>query len=128
MKSPKKRDLTPFPDPDPANTSKTARATGRPGIAASRPDEMVAHNRIGHDVNGFPEPSRDCFFCLFADDLDEYPLCSAAVEFSVKDLLPGAEIEAAFRDGDDDFPPHDLAFVVSVGVVFAGSVVVVALG
>jgi hypothetical protein len=36
-------------------------------------------------------------------------------------LFPGAEIEFAFGDGDDDFAAHDLALQMSVGVVLAGA-------
>ena len=63
---------------------------------------------------------------LFADDLDQHPLAAAAVELAVENLLPRAEVEFAFRDRDDDFPAHDLALHVGVGVVLAGAVVVVA--
>ena len=59
--------------------------------------------------------------------LHQYPLGSSAVEFAVEDLFPGAEVEFSVGDGDDDFSAHDLAFVMSVGVVFTGAVVVVAL-
>ena len=41
------------------------------------------------------------------------------------DQLPGADIEFALGDGDDDFAAHDLALHVSVGVVFAGAVMLV---
>jgi len=60
-----------------------------------------------------------------ADDLDQRAFAAAAVEFAVKDLLPGTEIEAALGDGDDDFPPHDLAFQVGVGVILSGAIMVV---
>ena len=62
---------------------------------------------------------------LFADDFDENPLAAAAVELAIKDLFPGAEVEVALGDGDDDFASHDLAFHVGIGVVFAGPVVAV---
>ena len=59
---------------------------------------------------------------LLADDLDQDALAAASVEFAVEDLLPGAEVEAAVRDGDDDLAAHDLALEVGVGVVLAGVV------
>jgi hypothetical protein len=62
-----------------------------------------------------------------ADDLDEDPLRPVAVELAVEDLLPGAEVELALGDGDDDLAAHDLAFEVGVGVVLAGAVVGVPL-
>src|SRR5262245_12379812 len=64
---------------------------------------------------------------LFPDDLDQHPLGAAAVELAVEDLLPGAEVEPAAGDGDDDLAAHHLALVVGVGVVLAGAVVAVAL-
>ena len=65
---------------------------------------------------------------LLANDFYENTLFAFAIEFAVKDLFPGAEVELAFGDGDDHFAAHDLALVVSVGVVFASAVVVVAFG
>ena len=41
------------------------------------------------------------------------------------DQLPGADIEFALGEGDDDFAAHDLALHVSVGVVFASAVMLV---
>jgi hypothetical protein len=46
-----------------------------------------------------------------------------AVEFAIESLFPRPEIDFAFRDRDDDFPAHDLALEMSVGVVFTGPVV-----
>jgi hypothetical protein len=43
----------------------------------------------------------------------------------LKDLLPGAEVELAGGDGDDDFAAHHLPHEVGVGVFFAGAVVVI---
>src|SRR5436190_21518137 len=63
----------------------------------------------------------------FADDLDQHPLGPPAVEFAVKNLLPRAEVELAARDRDDNFAAHDLALVMSVGVIFAGAVVLIPL-
>ena len=60
--------------------------------------------------------------------LDQHPLGSLAVELAVEDLLPGAEVELALGDRDDDLAAHDLALQVGVGVVLAGAVVRVALG
>ena len=65
---------------------------------------------------------------LFSDHLDQHTLGPAPVEFAVKDLLPRAEIEFPVRDRDDDLAAHDLAFVVGVGVILAGAVMVISLG
>ena len=65
---------------------------------------------------------------LVSDDFDEDAFSAAAVEFGVIDLFPWAEVELAVGDGDDDFAAHDLALEVSVGVVFAGAVVLVLTG
>jgi len=64
-------------------------------------------------------------FGLLADDFYEDFFGSVAVEFAVEDLFPGAEIELAACDGDDDFAAHDLALHVGVGVVFTGIIVLV---
>src|SRR5262245_56439415 len=58
-----------------------------------------------------------------AEDLDQDSLRPAAVELAVEDLLPGAEVELAVGDGDDDLAAHDLPLHVGVGVVLAGAVV-----
>src|SRR6185437_13125974 len=62
---------------------------------------------------------------LFADDFDEDAFAAAAVEFAVEDLFPGAEVEFAFGDGDNNFAAHELAFHVGVGIVLAGAVVLI---
>ena len=62
---------------------------------------------------------------LFADDFDQRALAAAAVEFTVEDLFPRAEIEFAGGDGDHHLAAHELAFHVRVGVILAGAVVVV---
>ena len=49
-----------------------------------------------------------------------------AIEFAIENLLPWAEVELAVGDRDDDLAAHDLAFHMGIGVVFAGSIVVVA--
>src|SRR5438270_875479 len=64
---------------------------------------------------------------LLADDLDQDPLGTSAVELAVEDLLPGAEVQLSLGDRDDDLSPHDLPLEVGVGVVLAASVVVVGL-
>jgi hypothetical protein len=46
-----------------------------------------------------PDPAG---LCLFPNDLDQHPLPVAAVEFAVRDPLPGAKVETAIGDGDDD--------------------------
>src|SRR3974390_2961952 len=61
----------------------------------------------------------------FADDFHQHALLAAAVELAVKDLFPGAEVELAGSHGDDDFPAHDLALHVGVGVIFPGTVVAI---
>ena len=48
------------------------------------------------------------------DDLDEHPLVAAAVELSVEDLLPRAEVETAVSHRDDHLASHDLALQVSI--------------
>lgn len=60
-----------------------------------------------------------------ADDLHQHALAPPAVELAVEDLLPRPEVELALGDGDYDFPAHDLAFHVGVGVILAGAVVVI---
>src|SRR3954463_11523136 len=64
---------------------------------------------------------------LFPNDFDKHPLRPPAVEFTVKNPLPRAEIEIAPRDRDEDLAAHDLALVMGVGVVLTGAVVLIAL-
>lgn len=63
---------------------------------------------------------------LLPDDLDEHPLTAFTVELTIKNLFPRPEMEPSGSDGDHDLPPHDLAFVVCVPVVFARPIVAVA--
>ena len=46
-------------------------------------------------------------------DFDEHTLAPAAIELSIKNLFPRAQIKPALGDGDDHFAPHDLAFEVA---------------
>jgi hypothetical protein len=62
----------------------------------------------------------------FSDNLDQHPLPAPSIELAVKDLLPGAEIEATIGDRHHHFSPHDLPLEVCVAVVLAGAVVPVA--
>lgn len=43
--------------------------------------------------------------CLFPDDLHHRPLAARPVRLPVKDLLPGPEIQLAYRDREYDMPP-----------------------
>jgi len=63
---------------------------------------------------------------IIPDDLDEHPFFPLPVELAVEDLLRGAEVQPAVRDGDHHLPAHDLALQVCVTVVLAGAVVLVA--
>jgi hypothetical protein len=60
---------------------------------------------------------------LFPNDLDQHPLAPATVEFPVKDLLPGAEIQPAPADRHHHLTAHHLALHLCDGVVLAGIVV-----
>src|SRR5262249_55115881 len=42
-----------------------------------------------------------------------------------EDLLPRSEVKFALRDGDNDLAAHDLALQMSIGVILAGTVVMV---
>src|SRR5262245_61714750 len=63
----------------------------------------------------------------FADYFDKHPFLATTVKFAIEDLLPGTEVELAFRDCDDHLAPHHLPFQVSVTIVLAGQIVTVAL-
>src|SRR5687767_6858116 len=58
-------------------------------------------------------------------DLHEHTFSASAVKLTIKDLLPGAEVQLAFCDRDDDLAAHYLSLDVSVGVVFSRFVVVI---
>ena len=57
------------------------------------------------------------------DDLDQHPLPTPAVELPVEDPLPRAKVEPALGHRHHHLAPHDLAFQVGVGIVFAGIIV-----
>lgn len=60
---------------------------------------------------------------LFPNDLDQHSLLSHSIELSVKDLFPGAEIQAPFGNRHDHFATHHLAFQMGIRIVFTGAVV-----
>ena len=70
---------------------------------------------------------------LLPDDFDQHPFPPPAVKLTVKDLLPGAKVEAAAGDGNDHLTAHDLPLQVRIGIpvtlirtgVLAGAVVLV---
>jgi hypothetical protein len=55
---------------------------------------------------------------LFSDDLDQDSLSSSSVKLSVKNLLPGAEVEFSAGDRYHDLSSHDLPLEVGVGIIF----------
>ena len=65
---------------------------------------------------------------LFPDDFDQHPFPSSPVEFTVEYLFPGAEVEFALGDGNNNLAPHDLAFQMRIGIVLTRAVVVVLRG
>ena len=65
------------------------------------------------------------FWSSLADDLNQHTLSTPAVKLAIEDLLPWSEVEFAIGDGYNNFATHDLPFQMGVGVVFAGSVVVI---
>ena len=62
---------------------------------------------------------------LLSDDFHQDAFAPAPVEFSVEDLLPGAEVQLAVGDGNDDFTPHDLTLQMGVGIVLSGIIVAI---
>ena len=63
-----------------------------------------------------------------SNDLDQHSLRAVAVELAVENLLPGAEVEFAIRNCHDHLPAHDLPLHVSIGVILADAVLLVAGG
>ncbi len=59
---------------------------------------------------------------LLPDHLYQNALPPHSIELTVKDLLPGPEVELAVRDRDNDLAAHDRTLEVRVGVVLAGVV------
>lgn len=64
---------------------------------------------------------------LLPNNLHQDSLSTFAVELVVEDVLPRPQMEFAVGDCDDNFTAHDLALVVSICIVFARAIVVVAL-
>lgn len=62
---------------------------------------------------------------LFTDDFDNHAFAPHAVEFSVIDLLPCAQIKTAIGNRQQDLMMHQQVFQMRVAVVFAGLVVAV---
>ena len=47
-------------------------------------------------------------------------LLASAIKLAVEDLLPGAEVELALCDGNDNLPPHDLPLQMPIGIILTG--------
>ncbi len=62
------------------------------------------------------------------DDLDQHPLGAMAMELTIEDLFPVAEVELALGNCHDYFATHNLSLQVGAGLVLAGAVVVVRAG
>jgi hypothetical protein len=58
-------------------------------------------------------------FLSLADYFYQHPFAPASIEFAVKNLLPGTEIELAAGDRRHHLPSHDLPLHVGIGIVFA---------
>lgn len=56
---------------------------------------------------------------LLTDNFDQHALLPVTVEFAVKNLFPGAEIQFAPGDGHDHFSAHHLALQMRIGIVFS---------
>ena len=61
----------------------------------------------------------------FTNHLYENPFSSFTIEFSIKNLLPGTEMDTSIGDGYHYFSPHNLSFVVSVSIIFTRTVVII---
>lgn len=81
------------------------------------PQDLGLEPLVNQDANRAPTS--------LADDFDEDAFSSAAVELAIENLFPRSEIQFAFRNRDDDFASHDLAFQMGVGVIFASPVVLI---
>ena len=73
------------------------------------------------DPAAFNEPRMH----LLIDDLHEDTLPPSPVGLSVKNLIPGTEVELTACNGDHHFPSHDLPLQVGAPGVRAGPVVMV---
>ena len=62
---------------------------------------------------------------LFSDDLHESAFPAATIKFAVKNLLPRAEVQFAFRDCYHNPTAHHLTLQMRIGVVLACPIMVV---
>src|SRR5262245_53587852 len=62
-----------------------------------------------------------------ANNLDDYPLCTLAVELGIENPLPGAQIELSFCNRQSNGLMHEQTLQVRVAVIFAGLVMAVVL-
>jgi hypothetical protein len=51
------------------------------------------------------------------DNLHQHPLIPLTIELTVKDLFPGTKIEFAIANCDNDFPAHNRAFQMCIGII-----------
>src|SRR5229473_3329813 len=58
---------------------------------------------------------------LLAHHFHDYALVPLAIKFGVENSLPGAEIQPAGSDRDDNFMVNEQRFQMRVAVVFAGA-------
>ena len=64
-------------------------------------------------------------FQSLPNNLHKYTLATTAIKFAVENLFPRTEIELPFGDGHNNFTAHDLSLHVRVGVVLAGTIMLV---
>src|SRR5262245_62365495 len=64
---------------------------------------------------------------LFSDNFHQNAFTPPAVELALENLFPGAKIEFALGNGDDNFASHHLSLMVCFGIFFAGIVVAILL-
>lgn len=62
---------------------------------------------------------------LVANNFHENAFLAATVELTIEDPLPGAKVEHAIGNSDDELSTHHLSLHVSVRIVLARPIVVV---
>ncbi len=76
------------------------------------------------DLGEFYEHTPFCQW-LFPNYLHQHSFSASAVKFAIENLFPGAEIQFAAGYCHNDFPAHDLPFEVGIGIILAGSIMIV---
>jgi len=59
------------------------------------------------------------------NDFNQYPLIPLSIKFTIKDSFPSPKMQISICYSHHHFSAHNLPFMVSISIVFSGSIMMV---